>query len=195
MIKVGITGGIGSGKSLICQVFSKLKVPVYYADKAASFLTETDHEIRQRLISLLGDNIYTGQSLNKILMAKLIFNDKSLLKKVNQIIHPRVAAHFQEWYANHTACPYVIEESAILFESDADLAFDKIITVTSPEDIRIQRVILRKNMSLEKIKAIMKNQLPEQEKIVRSHHVIINDGTTLVIPQVLRLHQSFITPL
>jgi dephospho-CoA kinase len=193
MIKVGITGGIGSGKSLICQVFSQLKVPVYYADFAAGLLSETDPEIRNGLVALLGDDIYTGRSLNKILMAELIFNNKSLLEKVNQIIHPRVKAHFSEWCANHVNFQYVIEESAILFESNAYLAFDKIITVTSPEDTRIQRIISRKNMSLEKILAIMKNQLPEKEIIMRSHYIIINDGTKLVIPQVLALHKSFIT--
>ena len=193
MIKVGITGGIGSGKSLICQVFSQLKVPVYYADIAAHLLSETDPEIRHGLITLLGGDIYNGRSMNKILMAELIFNDKSLLEKVNQIIHPMVTAHFNEWCANHAACQYVIEESAILFESNAYLAFDKIITVTAPEDIRIQRVISRKNMTLEKVKAIIKNQLPDKEKIMRSHYIIINDGKKLVIPQVLELHQSFIT--
>jgi dephospho-CoA kinase len=194
MIKVGITGGIGSGKSLICQVFSRLDVPVYNADIESSILSETDPEIKKLLISLLGSNIYSGQSLNKLIMAELIFNDKSLLEKVNQIIHPRVAAHFNEWCAIHAGHRYVIEESALLFESNAYLAFNRIITVTSPEDIRIQRVIRRKNMSHEKIMAIIKNQLPEQEKIVRSHYVIINDDSTLIIPQVLQLHRSFITP-
>jgi dephospho-CoA kinase len=193
MIKVGITGGIGSGKSLICQVFSKLKVPVFYADEAGRVLSETDPEIRQCLISLLGSAIYTGQLLNRPLMSEIIFNNKSLLEKVNQIIHTRVTACFNEWCANHAQYPYVIEESAILFESNLYKAFDKIITVTSPEEIRIQRVISRKNMTLEKIKSILKNQLPEQERLVLSQHVIINDGNILLLPQVLQLHKTFIT--
>jgi dephospho-CoA kinase len=191
VIKVAITGGIGCGKSIVCQVFSTLKVPIYYTDVAAGLLSETDTEIRQQLIALLGDHIYVGQSLNKPLMTELIFSNKWLLEKVNQIVHPKVAKHFQDWCTNHSHYPYVIEESALLFESNAYLAFDKIITVTAPEALRIQRVLSRKHMTLEKIKAIMENQWPEQEKIARSFRIIVNDGLQLVIPQVLQLHQLF----
>lgn len=195
MIKIGITGGIGSGKSLICQMFSRLGVPVFYADIAGRILSETDPQIIRDLTRLLGSDIYIGKSLNRNLMSALLFNNKSLLNKVNQIIHPRVAANFNEWCADYLEYPYVLEESAILFESHANLNFDKIIMVAAPEDIRINRVMSRGNMTLEKIQAIIKNQLPEQEKIVRSHHVIVNDDTTLVIPQVLQLHQTLILPV
>ena len=192
MIKVGITGGIGSGKSIVCQVFSKLGVPVYYADSEAKQLSETDPEIRNNLITLLGKDIYTGGTLNRTKMSELIFNNQSLLEKVNQIIHPKVAEHFLLWCRNHAGYAYVIQESAILFESRAYLLFDKCITVTSPEEVRIQRTISRKNMTLEKIRSIMKNQMPEQEKIARSNDVIINDGMRPVLPQILQLHHAWI---
>lgn len=193
MIKVGITGGIGSGKSLVCQVFSKLGALVFYADAVARNLTETDPEIRKSLIMLLGSDIYTGNSLNRAGMSALIFNDRPLLEKVNQIIHPRVAEHFRKWCEKYSGYPYLIQESALLFESNAYLMLDCVVAVTAPEEVRIQRVITRKDMTHEKIRAIMHNQLPEKEKIVRSHHVIINDGLTPVLPQILKLRHIFLT--
>jgi dephospho-CoA kinase len=191
MIKVGLTGGIGSGKSLICEIFSRLKVPIYYADINAGILTETDPFIRRELMDLFGDEIYVNNTLNKNLMSARIFHDRSLLKEVNKIIHPKVTANFKEWCTRHDGYPYVIEESAILFESNAYRAFDVYITVSTPKKLRMQRIMKRKNMTIEKARAIMRNQLPEQDKINLSHHVIINDGTKLVIPQVLNLHHLF----
>lgn len=193
MIKVGITGGIGSGKSVVCQVFLKLGAPVYHADSEARQLSETDPEIISELTALLGNDIFMGRTLNRSRMSELIFNDKSLLEKVNQIIHPKVAEQFLLWCRKYAGYAYVIQESAILFESRAFLLFDKTITVTAPEEVRIQRTISRKDMTLEKIRAIMLNQMPEQEKILRSHDVIINDGMKPVLPKILQLHQTFIT--
>ena len=188
MKKVGITGGIGSGKSLICQVFSRLGVPVYNADMAAKILTETDPEIRENIIMLMGEDIYSGYLINRSEMIQRIFNNPVLLKKVNQIIHPKVAAHFEEWCTNHADHPYVIQDSALLFESNAYRLFDGFVMVTSPIELRISRVIKRKGMTLETIRSIMQNQLPEEEKIARSQYVLINDETTLVLPQILKLH-------
>ncbi len=191
MIRVGITGGIGSGKSLICQVYSNLGVPVYYADIEARLLMDYDPEIQQELKTILGAACFSQGMLNHNKMASAIFSNKSLLNRVNNLIHPRVAAHFSSWCERHAGFPYVIQESAILFESNAYRNFDKIITVTAPEEIRIQRVLTRANMTKEKAASIMRNQLPESEKMSRSHHVIVNDGTELVIPQVLKLHIIF----
>jgi dephospho-CoA kinase len=193
MIKVGITGGIGSGKSMICKVFLCLGVPVYHADFEAKVLTNTDSGIRNHLIDLLGEDIYSNGSLDRQKMAGLIFNNSGLLDRVNNIIHPRVAADFQNWIAHHANQPYIIQESAILFESNTYRFFDKIVTVASPEEIRIKRVINREGMTVETVKSIMQNQMPEEEKISRSHHVIINDGNILVLPQVLKLHAMLAT--
>ena len=191
MIRVAVTGGIGSGKSLICQIFSKLGVPIYYADIYARMLAENDPDIRKKLIALLGPEVYTGASLNRPVMSTLIFNNKPLLEKVNRIIHPRVAEQFLDWCLQHSGKAYVIQESAILFESNAYRLFDRIVMVSSPEHLRIRRTLNRKDMTLEKIKSIMQNQLPEEEKILRSQHVVINDDITPVLPQVLSLHQVF----
>jgi dephospho-CoA kinase len=194
MIKVGITGGIGSGKSLICEVFSKLGAPVYSADVAARDLVDTDPEIRENLLMLLGEEVYTGNILNRPRMADMIFNNKLLLVKVNQIIHPRVAEQFRLWCLKNSEAPYLIQESALLFESGTNHLFDQCITVAAPEELRIQRIIARSDMTLDKIRAILLNQLPEEEKIARSHHVIVNDGRTPILPQVLRLHAIFNKP-
>jgi dephospho-CoA kinase len=191
MIKVGITGGIGSGKTVVCQVFLKLGAPVYFADVEAKLLSETDRGIRKDLKALLGKDIYSGRTLDRSKMSDLVFGNRILLDGVNRIIHPKVAMHFQAWCREHARFDYIIQESAILFESSAYLLFDKTVTVTAPEELRIQRTVSRKSMTLEKIKAIMQNQMPEHEKVARSHHVILNDGAKLILPQILKLHHAW----
>jgi dephospho-CoA kinase len=193
MIKIGLTGGIGSGKSVICQVFARLGVPVYYADTAARELSEADPEIRQKLTALLGSDAYTGTSLNRKKIASLIFGDKRLLASVNQIIHPKVAEDFTQWCLRQAHPAYVIQESAILFESMAYRMMDRYLTIYAPEEIRMERTLARRDMTIQKLQAIMQNQLPEQEKIRLSHHVIINDGLKPVLPQILNLHNLFLT--
>ncbi len=188
---VGITGGIGSGKSLVCQVFSTLQIPVFSSDDESRNISQTDPEIQNALVALLGSEIYHNGILNRPLMAEKIFKDAVLLDKVNRIIHPKVADHFRMWLKNHRFKPYVIQESAILFESNAYQLCDKTITVSSPESLRIARVIQRKNMYMEKIRAIMHHQIPETDKILRSDYVIVNDESQLLIPQILKLHQIF----
>jgi dephospho-CoA kinase len=190
MIKVGITGGIGSGKSLICQVFSKLGVPVYIADEAAKTLMDQDPEIRNRLTGIFGATIYADGKLNRSKLAGLIFDDPKLLAEVNRIVHPRVRYDFGQWSSSFSQVPFVIQESAILFESNAFNLFDYIILVTAPEEIRIQRALDRPDMTREKILRIMENQFPEEEKIVRSHSVIKNDGTTLILPLILSIYSQ-----
>jgi dephospho-CoA kinase len=190
MIRVGITGGIGSGKSWICQIFIRLGIPVYHADDAARMITENDGAIRQDLISLLGNDIYSGKSLNRSKMAEMIFNDQELLKKVNHIIHPRVVSDFQNWCQAMAGFPYVIQESAILFESELYRMFDFIVLVTAPEEVRFRRVITRNGMTIEKIHSIMKNQLPEKEILVRSHLILRNDDKNLVLPPILKFHRE-----
>ena len=147
--------------------------------------------IRKELVTLFGDTIYQGKELNRIRLAELIFNDKDLLGKVNKIIHPVVGRHFKEWCTKHTNQPFIIQESAILFESGAYRSFDTTVTVTAPEDIRISRILLRKNMTPEKARTIIRNQLPESELIRRSAYAIVNDDLQPVIPQVLQLYRIF----
>jgi dephospho-CoA kinase len=188
MIKVGVTGGIGSGKSLICQVFSHLGVPVYFADEAAKNLMDYDPGIKKGLTDVFGATIYAGGKLNRPKLAGLIFDDPKLLADVNRIVHPGVRHNFIEWCSSFTSVPFVIQESAILFESNTFKLFDYIILVAAPEEMRIQRILNRPGMTREKILEIMKNQLPEGEKILRSHFVIKNDETTMILPLILSIY-------
>jgi dephospho-CoA kinase len=190
MIKIGITGGIGSGKSMVCKVLSLLGVPVYIADKAAKELADNDPEIRSKLIRLMGEDIYTGHVADRSKMASLIFHNKSLLAKVNKIYHEKVIGHFLIWCEQYRHVPYIVHESALLFESQTDKMFDKVITVSAPEEKRIQRVISRKDMNRDKILAIMQNQITEKDKIRFSHYLIVNDDVTLILPQIIALHQT-----
>jgi dephospho-CoA kinase len=188
MIKVGVTGGIGSGKSLICQVFSRLGVPVYIADEAAKNLMDHNPVIIKGLTGIFGDTIYVDGKLNRSKLSGMIFDDPLILAQVNRIVHPVVRQDFDEWCSAFTSVPFVIQESAILFETKAINLFDYIILVLAPEEIRIQRVIRRTGMTREKILRIMKNQLSDEEKIVRSHFHIKNDETNLILPIILSIY-------
>lgn len=193
MIKVGITGGIGSGKSVVCRIFSVLGAPVFNADDEAKILTITDPEIKQQLISLAGKEVFTDKGLNNRFLSDLIFNDRELLARVNSIIHPRVEAHFIQWAFLHSGSPYIILESAILLSGNLYKHFDKIVMVAAPEDIRIRRVLTRNNMTLDKIRSILSSQQSENEIAEKSDYIVINDGKELIIPQILKLHQDFLT--
>jgi dephospho-CoA kinase len=193
MKRVGVTGGIGSGKSLVCRVFETLKIPVYYADEEARGLTDSDPEIRRLLTGIFGEGIYEENRLNRTIMAQFIFKDKLLLDRVNQIIHPRVTEHFNEWCHARLKYPYIIHESAIIYESKAYKSFDRIVAVVAPEEIRLQRVMIRPFMTPEKFRAILLNQLPGEELSKRADHVIINDDKTLVVPQIIKLHHYFLS--
>lgn len=188
---IGVTGGIGSGKSLVCHVYALLNVPVYEADHWARQLTNSDKTIQDGLKKLMGENIYSQGVLNRTLMADFVFNDKSLLVKVNQLIHPQVYQHFYNWCSLHSHYPYVVHESAVIFESNGSGYFDNIVTVSAPPDLRINRVMERQGMNKAKALAVISNQLSEEERIARADYVIVNDGRQLVIPQVLKLHQLF----
>lgn len=183
MIKVGITGGIGSGKSIVASLFALYGIPVYIADTESKILTNTSETIRQKLTALFGDSLYTETGLDKKKLASYIFNDPKLLETVNRIIHPEVAQHFQNWVAQQTGNLCIIE-SAILFESGFNSLVDKTITVFAPEEIRIKRSMQRDNVSEETIRQRMKNQMAEEVKIDRSDFIISNDDSKALIPQV-----------
>ncbi|WP_194768563.1 dephospho-CoA kinase [Tamlana sp. I1] len=191
MIVVGLTGGIGSGKTTVAKMFKDLGVPVYIADDEAKKLMLESKTIKQELIQLFGENAYIKEGLNKPFIANIIFNDKSYLQKMNQIVHPRVAEHFKSWAIKQDA-PYVIKEVAILFENGGHEACDYVITVTASKEIRIERLLERDETSVEKIEAIMKNQWSDEEKIKRSQFVIFNNTLEETREQVLKVHQEII---
>ena len=187
MKSIGITGGIGSGKSTVCRVFELLGVPVYYADDAAKELLD-DGKIIEELSGLFGNAILSGKEIDKKALAELVFNDKEKLAKLNAVIHPAVGKHFEEWQKQQGGSPYIIKEAAILFESNAYKQVDEVITVTAPVELRIKRAVQRLGITEEQVKERMNNQLSDEEKVKRSHYVIVNDEENLIIPQILKIH-------
>ncbi len=191
MTKIGITGGIGTGKTVVCKIFETFGIPVYYSDKRAKYLMENDPKIVRQIINNFGQ-VYTPQGkLDRKKLAQIIFNDKTKLNTINQIVHPAVKADFLVWSENQQA-PYVIKESALIFESKQTADLDYIITVWAPLELRIMRTMKRDNTSREKVIERINNQLDEQFKLYHSHFIIINDGQTPLLPQILNLHKFFL---
>lgn len=192
MKKIGITGGIGSGKSTVCKIFETFGVPVYYADIEAKKITNNDPEIRRQLISLYGEEIYLPSgTINREKLAGIIFSNKQELKKVNSIIHPVVKKYYRNWVTENKNHKYLLKEAAILFESGSYKEQDLIITVVSPLEKRIERVQKRDGHSRETVLKKIENQMSDEEKIKKSDFVIYNDDKKMLIPQVLELHKKF----
>lgn len=191
MIVVGLTGGIGSGKTTVAKQFMVLGIPVYIADEEAKKLMNTSQVIKRKLIQLFGNEAYVNDRLNKPFIANIIFNDKSYLEKMNAIVHPQVATHFKKWVLKQNA-PYVIKEVAILFENDGYKQCDYVITVTAPKNIRIERLLERDATTKDKIEAIMKNQWSDEEKIKLSDYVIANIDLENTKRQVHKIHKEIL---
>lgn len=194
MIIVGLTGGIGSGKTTVAKQFSELGIPVYIADEEAKNLMRRSKVIKRKLIKLFGEDAYVNKELNKPFLANIIFNDKTYLQKMNAVVHPKVAKHFHKWMLKQEA-PYVIKEVAILFENGGHKACDFVITVTAPIETRIERLLKRDTTSKEKIKAIMDNQWTDEEKIKQSHFVIENIQLEKTKIQALKIHKKLLKNL
>lgn len=186
MIIVGLTGGIGSGKTTVAKEFSKLGIPIYIADEEAKLLMLKSKVIKRKLIALFGENAYVNGALNKGFLSNIIFNDKTYLQKMNAIVHPQVATHFNKWVLKQNT-DYVIKEVAILFENGGYKLCDFVITVTAPLETRMTRLLKRDNTSREKIEAIMKNQWTDDEKIKHSNFIIQNIDLADTKKQVLKI--------
>jgi dephospho-CoA kinase len=192
MIKVAVTGGIGSGKSVVCKIFEKIGIPVFNADFEAKKLINTSRTIHDKLVSLFGAAIYQSNGdIHRKKMADLIFNDNFALQKVNEIVHPEVRKRFIEWGKEQNS-PYIIQEAAIIFESKQTQSFDKIITVTAPLELKIERVIKRDQVSKEEVYKRMQSQLPDEIKIAKSDFVIMNDEIEMIIPQIIEINNKLI---
>jgi dephospho-CoA kinase len=192
MIKVGVTGGIGSGKSTVCKVFELLGVPVYYADAESQILLQTNQEIQLAIIKLFGNDILSLEGvIDRKKIADVVFNDSQKLKNLNAIMHPAVFNHFENWVKKQVS-PYVIKEAAILFESGADKQLNKIITVTCPMNIRIDRVVKRDRITYQSVEQRILNQWSDEEKIKHSQFVINNDEHNLIIPQILSINHQLL---
>lgn len=185
-IIIGLTGGIGSGKSTIAEIFTTLKIPVFNSDLEAKQLY-SHPEVKQQIITLFG-NVYNEQhQLDKKALANIVFNDDKKLQQLNNIIHPAVKKLFDTWVNKNNHAPILIKEAAILIESGAAKQVDKIIVVTAPKKERIKRVMQRDNVSEKEVVARMSKQLPEEKLIAQADFIIKNDNKQLVIPQVLEI--------
>ena len=193
-LEIGITGGIGSGKSLVCKIFQQLGTPVYDADSHAKKLMTTDGILISQIKKEFGDLAYNPDgSLNNVYLANHVFHDPQKLAMLNSLVHPSVAEDYKKWVASKTNFPYVLKEAALLFEAGSHQTLDSIIVVQAPESLRIRRVLDRDpHRTVEQIKGIVEKQMPEDEKLKRADYIIVNDETELVIPQVLKLHEQFL---
>lgn len=191
---VGLTGGIGSGKTTVAKEFKKLGVPIYIADDEAKKLMNTSKVIKRKLVELFGEEAYINEELNRPYLAKIIFNDESYLQKMNAIVHPRVAKHFEKWVKKQDS-PYIIKEVAILFENGSYKHCDFIITVTAKIQTRIERLLKRDNTTVSKIEAIMKNQWQDDKKIALSDFVIKNNVLEDTVKQVQETHNQLLNSI
>lgn len=192
MLKIGLTGNIGSGKSLVCQVFEKLGIHVYNADIEAKKILDSP-VLRPKLLAAFGAKIEDSNEniIDRKKMAEIVFSDKAALVKLNEIIHPQLRIEFNNWCLQHEKDAYVIQEAAILFESGIANLFDKTIVVSAPKNIRLQRVILRDKTSEADVLLRMENQWSDKKKEAAADFIIQNNGKLLILPQVLKLHQLF----
>jgi len=189
MFRVGLTGGIGSGKSTVAHVFEILGIPVYYADKEAKRLMNEDPDIRKQVIAHFGEEAYADNILNRRFLAEIVFKDKEKLRLLNSLVHPVTIAKAEEWMQKHNT-PYVIKEAALIFESGSQEGLDFVIGVSAPLHVRIQRTMKRDGVSRDEVLHRMQNQIQESIKMRLCDFVIRNDDQHLVLPQALALHEK-----
>jgi dephospho-CoA kinase len=193
-LKLGVTGGIGSGKTSVCKVFKVLGIPVFSADRVARDIMDRDEDIKRKINMIAGRDMYSNGCLDRMALASLIFNNNELLGKVNSLVHPVVFDHFAIWEKNQTA-PYIIMEAAILFESGASKLVDKIATIVAPEEERLSRVTLRSKLSRHQVLERMKNQMDDESRIKLSDYVIHNSENDMIIPAILEIHEDLLRKL
>ncbi len=192
MKTIGITGGIGSGKTTCCRIFETLGIPVYYADPRAKKLMTSDKLLKAQIKELLGKDAYFRNGrLNRGFIASKIFNDKALLKKMNGMVHPAVGRDVIAWASQQDA-PYILYEAALLVENGSYKNFNKLIVVSCPQEERIRRVMSRDDVDMKDVKARMKHQLPESKKLAVADFVIVNDGQEMLIPQIMEVHEQIL---
>ena len=182
-VRIGLTGGIGSGKSVVADIFRVHRFPVFDADMEAKFLNDNSSEIRSQLIEQFGDEIYVENKLDRKKFSSLIFGDKEKLKVANSIIHPVLAKYFEKWCSKNNESALVVIDAAVLLEAGFNKFTDKVVTVLAPEELRIERVMKRDGVKRDKVIARMKHQMPEEEKIKLSDYVIYNDDKHSLIKQ------------
>ena len=190
MIKVGLTGGIGSGKTTIANIFKQLGVPIYFSDNRAKYLMLNNQFLRESLISLFGDKVVVNGLLNRSYIASKVFSKPKELIKLNALVHPFVQKDFDDWSTSQCSV-YVIKEAAILFETGANKLLDKVVLVESPKDLKVSRVMLRDGMKNEEVLMRMSKQWSDDQKRTYADYIIYNDEENPLINQILKLHSIF----
>lgn len=192
-IQIGITGGIGSGKSLVCKIFGVLGVPAYDADSRAKNLMTTDGILIHQIKKEFGSLSYDAKGvLNREFLSATVFANQDKLKRLNALVHPRVAVDYEKWVNEHAENKYVLKEAALLFESGSYQMLDEVILVTASKEIRIERVLARDpHRTKEDVEKIIQNQLSEEEKEAKANYIIRNSESELIVPQIVDLHKRF----
>ena len=191
MLKIGLTGGIGSGKSTVAKVFQTLGIPVYYADDAAKELMNNNEGLKQQIILHFGEDVYENKVLNRKLLAQKVFNNPTQLHLLNSLVHPATIQAAEDWFVQQKA-PYCIKEAALIFESGSQQNLDFVIGVYTPTTIRLQRVMHRNKATKEEVQQRMDKQIDETIKMRLCDFVVTNNEQELLIPQVMALHEKFI---
>lgn len=192
MLKIGLTGGIGSGKTTVARIFETLGVPVYNADEEAKKLMNTDKTLKAAISKNFGNDTYKNDKLDRKYLASIVFNDETKLGILNSLVHPATIRDAADWIKRQNN-PYIIKEAALLFEAGAAIMLDKIIGVFAPQELRVKRVMERDGVSREEVLNRINSQLDDEIKMERCDFVITNDEQSLIIPQVLKLHNLFIS--
>lgn len=189
---IGLTGGIGAGKTLVANIFELLRVPVFNADTEAKAILGNDENVRARVIEVFGPEAYSGSEPNRKFLARRVFSNDEMREKLNAIIHPAVGEAFKQWAEDHSDKPYVLKEAAIIFETGGESKLDGVVLVTAPEMVRIERVMNRDKVSENQVRDRMAAQWSDEEKLKNSDYHIVNDGKTAIIPQVLTLNDALL---
>jgi dephospho-CoA kinase len=188
---IGITGGIGSGKSLICKVFSTMNTPIYDADSRAKYLINNDTLLKESIINLLGENAYTPSGgYNREWVASRVFNNSDLLKQLNSLVHPCVHKDSHNWVKNYSKSPLILYEAALMKSAGDNNIFDKVIVVNAPIALRIKRIQVRDKRSEQEIKDIIARQISDEERLKIADYVIENDGKIPVLDQVFEIYRK-----
>ena len=191
MLKIGITGGIGSGKSTVAKVFEVLGIPVYYADNAAKQLMNKDENLKEKITKQFGNQVYTDGKLNRKYLSEIVFNNPEKLALLNSLVHPAILKDAERWMQQQTT-PYAIKEAALIFESGAQQHLDYVIGVTAPAPLRIHRTMQRDAITREEVVARMDKQMDDTIKMKLCHFIIKNDEQEMLLPQVIALHEKLL---
>lgn len=189
--RLGVTGGIGSGKTTVCRIFRVLGVPVFVADTVAREIMENALEVRTEINLITGNDLYATGALDRKELARIIFNRPEILRRVNSVVHPAVLKRFEEW-ADSAPVPYVIMEAAIMFEAGADTLVDRVVTISAPVEERISRVMGRNDLTREEVIRRINNQLEDEEREEQSYYVINNSDNEMIIPEILKIHEDML---